>query len=466
MSTPELWTARGGPSDDERAAVLALVRRHGWNATSFQVLEPGYRYFFVGNDACVAYVDTGKAWVAAGAPLAHDGRMVVVTAAFVAAARAAGRRACLFATEERFTSLVALPSVPVGEQPVWDPASWPATLARSRHLREQLRRARAKGVCVRAVPVQEAMAADTSIRAAVSELVGRWLQSRELAPMGFLVQAEPFTLLPGHHLFLAERDHQVIALLSIAPIYARNGWLFQHLVRAPNAPNGTTETLVDRAMRFASRDGAALVTLGLAPLAGDVPRPLRFARRAGRALFDFEGLRSFKAKLHPARWDRVFLTFPPDVTAARALGDALTAFARGGLLRFGLRTLLRGPTIVVRLLAVFLVPWTILLASADSQIWFPDPIVKWAWVAFDVCLAIGLYSLQRRWRISLARALTAAVATDVGLTVIEAFAWNASRAKGGARAVVALAVAAPLVALAALWRAAARRRGTSPLREL
>jgi phosphatidylglycerol lysyltransferase len=93
------------PSADEREAVRTLVRGHGWNATSFQVLEPGYRYLFVGSDACVAYVDTGSAWVAAGSPLAALDRMAAVTAAFVGAARAAGRRACLFATEERFTSI-------------------------------------------------------------------------------------------------------------------------------------------------------------------------------------------------------------------------------------------------------------------------------------------------------------------------------------------------------------------------
>ena len=45
---------------DERARVSALVRRFGWNATSFQVLEPGYRYFFLDPDACVAYVDTAS----------------------------------------------------------------------------------------------------------------------------------------------------------------------------------------------------------------------------------------------------------------------------------------------------------------------------------------------------------------------------------------------------------------------
>jgi len=35
------------PETDGR--VLSLVRRHGWNATSFQVLQPGFRYFFDGH---------------------------------------------------------------------------------------------------------------------------------------------------------------------------------------------------------------------------------------------------------------------------------------------------------------------------------------------------------------------------------------------------------------------------------
>ena len=41
--------------------MLGLVARHGWNATAFQTLEAGYRYFFHGSDACVAYIDTGAA---------------------------------------------------------------------------------------------------------------------------------------------------------------------------------------------------------------------------------------------------------------------------------------------------------------------------------------------------------------------------------------------------------------------
>jgi lysylphosphatidylglycerol synthetase-like protein (DUF2156 family) len=389
----------------ERAAVVALVRRYGWNATSFQVLEPGYQYFFPGggDDACVAYVDTGRAWVAAGAPLASDVQMAAAAGAFIAAARAAGRRACLFATEERFTAQSPLRSLPIGEQAVWDPADWPAALARGGRLREQLRRARAKGVRVREVDAGEAMKPGTATRAAVSALVESWLRSRELAPMGFVVQIDPLTLLPEHRLFLAERvsadragetGGTLVGLLSMAPIYARNGWSLQHLIRAPDAPNGTTETLIDCALRWAADAKADLLTLGLAPLAGDVPAPLRLARRAGRALFDFEGLRAFKAKLRPARWDRVFLSFPPEVGPVRAVLDVLAAFARGGLLRFGLRTLMRGPMLVVRLLAWLLVPWTVLLASVDARPGSPSTrSSRWRW-AF--CTAAGATGLRAR----------------------------------------------------------------------
>src|SRR6266404_3014104 len=116
--------------DDARPRVLALLRRHGYNATSFQSLEQGFSYWFdddsagggaAGADACVAYVDTGRAWVAAGAPICAQARLANAAARFVAAARKAGRRAAFFAAERRLTEATDWPSVVIGEQPVWNP---------------------------------------------------------------------------------------------------------------------------------------------------------------------------------------------------------------------------------------------------------------------------------------------------------------------------------------------------------
>jgi phosphatidylglycerol lysyltransferase len=251
-----------------------------------------------------------------------------------------------------------------------------------------------------------------------------------------------------------------VGLLSVAPIWGRAGSLLQNLVRAPEAPNGTAEILIDAAMREARERGHTFVTLGLAPLAGDVPPPLRLARAAGGGLYDFEGLRAFKAKLRPARWDPVFLSYPDETGATRAIVDVLAAFARGGLLRFGLRTLARGPAVIVRLLALLLVPWTVLLAAAPVHRWFPNPAVKWAWVGFDVLLAAGLLALTLRWRERLARLLTFAIGADALVTAVEAAWWNLPRLAGAPESLaLAAAVVAPALAFPLLWRASRRRRG-------
>jgi len=442
------------PEFESREKVLALVRRHGWNATSFQVLEPDFHYHFVDDDACVAYVDTGRAWVAAGAPLADEARFGEIAAAFATAARARNRRVSFFATEERFASVCPFRSLLIGEQAMWDPAGWDGALRDSSSLREQLRRARAKNIRIRALdPRQAAISVGP-----IANLIDHWLRRRELAPLGFLARVEPLALRPDHRLFLAERGDTLVGLLSVAPIYGRRGWLLQNLLRSPDAPNGTAEALIDHAMRRAVDEGVRLVTLGLAPLAGDVQAPLRLARAVGAPFYNFEGLRSFKAKLQPARWDRIFLSFPHETAPMRAVLDVLTAFARGGLLRFGLRTLLRGPAVVVGLLAVLLIPWTLLLATVDPHRWFPHPAVKWAWVFFDAALAIGLFALRARWRDRLARLLTLAIGADAILTAIEAFWWNAPRAQSlSARVILAVGVTAPALAYLVVSRATVRR---------
>ncbi|HEX8536210.1 MAG TPA: phosphatidylglycerol lysyltransferase domain-containing protein, partial [Cystobacter sp.] len=211
----------------EKSRVLELLRRHGWNTTSFQVLEPGYAYWFDGDDACVAYVDTGGAWVVAGAPIAATERLAEVAERFAAHAATKGRRVCFFAIEKRLLHATPLDSLLIGEQPVWDPRRWEECLRDSRHLREQLRRARAKGVRVRAVDVAEVREPTSPAREAMERLMARWLESRRMAPMGFLVRLAPFDWPEERRCFVAERDGEVVAFLSAIPVYEREGWFVQ-----------------------------------------------------------------------------------------------------------------------------------------------------------------------------------------------------------------------------------------------
>jgi phosphatidylglycerol lysyltransferase len=292
----------------------------------------------------------------------------------------------------------------------------------------------------------------------VEAVIARWLATRPIAPMGFLVQIDPFTFPEERRYFVAERDGRVVAFLGIIPIYARHGWFFEDFLRDPDAPNGTVELLVDAGMRAAAAEGVPVVTLGLVPLAGDVSSWLRAARRLGRALYDFDGLRAFKAKFKPSAWDPILLSYPPGGNAFVALFDTLTAFARGGLLRFGLETFLRGPAVVVRALAVLLAIWTALLALPSSGHYFPSTGCQYGWVGFDVVLGAGLFALAHRWRQPLADIIAAVVTADAFATILQAILYDLPRRTGALDVVVnAIAMLAPTIAAILLWNARAHR---------
>jgi phosphatidylglycerol lysyltransferase len=382
--------------------------------------------------------------------------VAAVTARFVARAAEAKRRASFFAVEERFLRATGLASMRIGEQPTWDPRAWDETVRGAKSLREQLRRARVKGVVVRRVEPEALEDAATPERRAVEALITRWLGSRGMAPMGFLVDVQPFGFAKERRFFVAERAGSVVAFLAAVPVYARSGWLLEDLLRDPTAPNGTAELVVDFAMRALGAEGSRYVTMGLAPLAG-ASGWLRVVKEWTRALYDFEGVRAFKAKLRPHGWEPIYLAYPAGASPNAALLDALGAFARGSFARFGAETLLHGPAVVVRALGAMLVPWTVLLATAPAR-WFPFGWSKAAWVSVDVAMAVALVALAAEWRAWLARVVAVAVTADAVATWIEALAWNAARATTALDwLVVAVACAAPTAATAILWGAIGHR---------
>lgn len=402
--------------------VLAQLAAHGRDAVSFQALESAMRHWQdapppQGTGAMVAHVDTGGAWVAAGAPLAPVGDLARAAARFIASARAAGRRASFFATEEPGL-LGEVDTLFLGEQPVFDPPTWRQNLAGGRRLREQLRRVRAKGVRVRQVAPEE-LAVGAPLRAAVEALAAEWLGSRRMEPMGFLVALEPFQVAREHRYLAAERDGELVGFLSAVPIYARRGWLVEDTLRSARAPNGTSEALLDGLMRAV--EGCEMVTLGLAPLSGDIARWQRIARFVTRPLYDFRGVRAFKERLRPSRWEPVWLAFPRGEPAALHLVDALCAFAGGSLVGFGLRSLARHPGGPPWALAVPLAPWSAILA-VRAALGFTS-LLGWSrrvlagWALFDAVLCAALFRTAMRPTRGRLLAAAGAAAVDAALSL-------------------------------------------------
>lgn len=352
---------------------------HGWNSTSHQILDPGMLHWFsAAGDAVVGYVEVAGMRVVAGAPVASDERLAEVALEFEDDSRAAGRQVCYFAAENRLLLEVdphRYTSHLIGLQPIWRAENWAQRFDGSASLRAQRSRALNKGVTVsEASSISER---DGEVRACHEA----WLASKGLPRLGFLAHSEVGDVEAGsvadRRLFIATRNAggnalapsevttshtdsarsaaagsaghaAVVGYLSLAPVPRRHGWLVEKIVRHPRAPNGTTELLLDTALR-AVADDSERFTLGLSPLArwsGEVAdqstaptqveafdRPPAWlslaenvALKGGRRFYDFAGLHAFKGKFKPDAWEPVYLVGTEDRMTLRTVVAVAGAF--------------------------------------------------------------------------------------------------------------------------------------------
>ncbi len=380
---------------------------------------------------------------------------------FVAAARKQRRRASFFGCDEVAFADASFAPMLLGEQPIFIPTEWATTLRAHRSLREQLRRAKAKGVTIRRVDASE-LGQGTPFRANILALADAWLSSRPMEPMGFLVTLSLFEEPAMHRYYAAEWQNQVVAFMSLVPIGDARGWLVEDVIRARRAANGTTELLFDLAMQEAARAGDPVVTWGLAPLVGDIAWPLRVAGALGRGLYDFRGLRAFKARLHPTKWQPVYLVYPRGDVGALHVLDVLRAFAGGSLVVFGLRTVARRPLVLAWFLTIALVPWTLLLAvllafhAAVPLFGFPR-VELFAWAAFDALFAtllVRAFWRPRTWKYAALAFAAGCDATLASLHLAEA-GLGASTASAVIRVI---SMVAPALATVGLVRCALHTR--------
>lgn len=305
---------------NERAALLKvreLVLAHGWNSTSYQILNPGIKHWFAAaNDAVVGFVSSGGMRVVVGAPICAENRLIEVASEFERAAAEKGERVCYLCAERRLESVYAETfthkKLLLGAQPVWQPHNWEEIVAEHKSLRAQLNRARNKGV-----EVAEWSNEKARDNPALLDCLREWLDAKGLPPLHFMVEPNTLSRLFDRRVFVAEHCSKVAGFVMLSPVPRRNGWLFEQFVHRPGAPNGTVELMIDAAMRATANGGSAYATLGLAPLstrAAVAPfnNPLwlkillAWMRVHGKRFYNFDGLDAFKAKLQPERWEPVF----------------------------------------------------------------------------------------------------------------------------------------------------------------
>jgi phosphatidylglycerol lysyltransferase len=236
----------------------------------------------------------------------------------------------------------------LGSQPVWNPKQWTDIIGAKKSLRAQLNRARNKGVTVEEWP---AARAQNSVE--LHRCLEEWLATRGLPPLHFLVEPETLARLSDRRTFIARRADGVVGFLIASPVPVRRGWLVEQNVRGHGAPNGTTELLLDAAVRTLAAEEAEYLTLGLAPLSDRAGAPatenpfwlrtlLGWVRAHGRRFYNFGGLEAFKTKFQPERWEPVYAIANERRFSPVTLYAVAAAFSDGSPIALLLRAMLKG----------------------------------------------------------------------------------------------------------------------------
>ncbi|MGA2411688.1 MAG: phosphatidylglycerol lysyltransferase domain-containing protein, partial [Candidatus Binataceae bacterium] len=228
-------------------------------------------------------------------------------------------------------------TIVIGAQPVWNPQDWRSLINARRAIRQQIARARNKGITVEAIPAVCGKD-DPELKRVLAE----WLRARGLPPMHFLV--EPLAVhgeLADRLLLVARRRGSMAAYLIASPVPARNGCLIEQVVRSPRAPNGSSELLIDAAMRHFAEEGRDYATLGLVALSSKAvgtsainPWWLKLITALARAhanrFYNFRGLERFRMKLAPAGWETIFAIANErrfSIRTLYAVGEAFSGIA-------------------------------------------------------------------------------------------------------------------------------------------
>jgi phosphatidylglycerol lysyltransferase len=303
-------------SSDTLERARRLVFDCGRAATCWQILHPDLSHWFSATgDGVVGFVIYRGVRVVAGEPVCAGGRLAAVGREFEQDAADAGQRVCYLAAEstlaERLGSDGRHVVIPIGAQPVWQPAALSAVFREAAALRYQLNRARNKGLSVSEWP------ANRFDYPGLHRCLAAWLAEKSLPALGFMTDPYLLARMDARRLWVAEKDGVPVGYTVLAPVPARSGWLVEQIVRCGGAPNGTAESLVAAAAHAVAAEDSRFITLGTSPLSrrGELlssrhPLWLRvmtgWMRAHGTRFYNFRGLEHFKAKFQPQTWEPVF----------------------------------------------------------------------------------------------------------------------------------------------------------------
>ncbi len=295
-------------SNPARASIVELVRRWGGSTTD-AVLDPAMQIFeHPGIAGFVGYrLELGCA-IVFGDPICAPADRELLAKAFHRYTDSKRLRVIYIAASKAYAHWaidnVCQSIIEFGEELVFNPPTDPRknTGAYGSLVRRKTKQAHREGVAV-----CEYIAHDAALERAIEQVREQWLQSRRGLQV-HISDAHLFTDRMGKRWFYARQGDRVIGVIALNHLQARNGWLINHLMVIPEAPNGVHELLMTSALETLEKEGYPYATVGSIAAAqlGEIRGLGKLASSMARLIFKIackaihlNGLNTFWGKFHP-----------------------------------------------------------------------------------------------------------------------------------------------------------------------
>jgi lysylphosphatidylglycerol synthetase-like protein (DUF2156 family) len=289
----------------------------------------------------------GKDWIALGAPVGRREERSALIRQAQTQARAANARLSFYGVGPEFAADAADAGLilrKTGERALVDLASF----SLDGKSRQVLRTHRNRHIKLGAHVTVEPSGAAGPLFETLRPISDDWLARHGGLEKGFGLGRFERAYLDQLPLALVRLEDRIVAFASLWPTADKSRICVDLMRFVDDAPKGVMDYLFAELMLWAKADGYKTFDLNTAPLSGvtfDPAAPIataaaRFIYERGEAIYNFQGVRRFKAKFDPD-WEDVFLALKPGVSLVSVMGRA-ASLTTGGLRRVMAKRLAAG----------------------------------------------------------------------------------------------------------------------------
>ena len=323
------------PDDRDLEAAAGVIARQPFAHPNLVFLRDKALLFNDDRSAFMMFAVQGRTWVALHDPVGPLGAVPELIRLFIQRVDACGGIPVFYQVRPEnlhYYADVGLTIAKIGEEASVPLADFTLAGGTRKSPRTAINRLTREGFVFRLLTPAEVRSRLTELRSVSDD----WLEQKAGGEKGFSLGFFDPDYLTRFPVAVLERDGEIEAFANIWESSGRREVSVDLARYRKRAPGGIGEGLFAHLMLWGRDHGYTRFGLGMAPLSGiDATgigprwRPLvRYVYRHGETFYNFQGVRSFKAKFDPV-WEPRYLAYPGGLSAARVLADVSALIAGG-----------------------------------------------------------------------------------------------------------------------------------------